>query len=303
MITQLQETIIKLKQEKDIAIAAHSYQAPEILEIADITGDSFLLSQKAKNLNNQTILVCGVRFMADTVKILSPDKKVILAAPEATCPMAEQISPSFVQQYKKSHPTHIVAAYINTTTALKAVCDVCLTSSSAVQIIKNIPSKDILFIPDKNLGAYIQKQVPDKNIHLVDGMCPVHNALTEEDVIQAKQRYPGAKVLMHPECPPEAVRQADFVGSTSAIIKYAMECDADCIIGTEKSIADYLSYRVPGRKFIVLNKKLICPDMRITNLSDVYNAITGQGGEEIIIDETLRLAAKQPIDKMLMLGQ
>lgn len=303
MIRNLQDQILKLKKEKDIAILAHSYQSPEILEIADLKGDSFQLSKAAATLPNRTVILCGVRFMADTVKILSPEKTVILPAPQATCPMAEQIRPEEVLAYKKAHPGHKVMAYINTTTELKAVCDICVTSSSAEKIVSRIPETDILFIPDQNLGAYIQQKVPGKRITFVNGCCPVHNEVTVRHVQEARAAWPDAKLLVHPECPKEVAALADMVGSTSAIIDYALQSGCDCIIGTEKSIADYLSLVKPERYFPVLTKDLICRDMRLTNLMDVYKALTGEGGEEIVIDEELRLAAKKPIDEMIRLGE
>lgn len=298
----LKNEILKLKKEKNITILAHSYQSPEILEIADITGDSFALSVAAEKIENKTVIMCGVRFMADTVKILSPQKTVIMPTPSATCPMAEMITPQKVVDFKAQNPNTKVVAYINTSTELKAVCDVCVTSSSALKIVSKIDSKDILFIPDKNLGSYIAKQLPDKNIILWDGYCPVHNAVSEEECKEIKKLYPDYKILMHPELPKEVVKYADVVGSTADIIKYATEHDENFIIGTEKSISDYLSLKNPTRNYPVLSKKLMCPDMRIITLLDVYKALNGIGGEEIIIDEQLRLKAKNAIDEMIKLG-
>ncbi len=302
MIRELQDKILQLKKEKNIAILAHSYQSTDILEIADIKGDSYQLSVLAKNLDCDTIVMCGVRFMAETIKMLSPEKKVILPVSIATCPMAEQISPERVIAFKKQNPSYKVVAYINTTSELKAVCDVCVTSSSALKIVDSLPEKDILFIPDKNLGGYIKKQLPHKNILLWEGFCPIHNAVTVRNCIDAKKAHPNAKFLMHPELPEEILAYADMIGSTSAIINYALEHDEECVIGTEKSIADYLSLIKPDGKFYQLSKKLMCPNMRITTLSDVYRALTGDGGEEIILDEQLRLDAKKPIDEMIRLG-
>ncbi len=308
MLRDLQDKILKIKKEKDIIILAHTYQSPDILEIADYKGDSFQLSLLAKELNNDTVLMCGVRFMADTVKILSPEKKVILPVSEATCPMAEQFTVDRVLKYREQNPTHKVVAYINTTTELKAVCDVCVTSSSAVKIVSAMEGEDILFIPDYNLGTYVKKalkenNVTDKNIILWKGMCPIHAAVTVKDCEYMKKKYPNAKMVMHPELTPEVLKYADFIGSTSAIIDYALNTDEECIIGTEKSVADYLNVVKPDGKFIILSKKLMCPNMRITTLTDVYNALTGEDGEEIILDEELRLAAKRPIDEMIRLGK
>lgn len=302
MLSDLQQEILTLKRETDAAIVAHSYQAPEILEIADVTGDSFALSVAATKLSQPTVVMCGVGFMADTVKILSPEKKVVLASPDATCPMAEQISPERVLAYRKEHPDHAVVAYVNTTTELKAVADVCVTSSSALEIVKKLPQKDILFIPDQNLGGYVKKMLPEKNIILWDGMCPVHGKITEEECLKAIQAHPETKVLMHPELPAEVLRHADVIGSTAAIIQYALEHDEPCIIGTEKSICDYLSIKRPEMNYYLLTKNLMCPDMRITTLLDVKKALTGAGGRVIELEEELRLKAKHAIDEMIRLG-
>lgn len=302
MLRDLQDKIIKLKKETGAVILAHSYQSTDILEIADHIGDSYKLSTVAQDLDCHTIIMCGVRFMAETIKILSPEKKVILPVLEATCPMAEQISPKKVAEFKAQNPNFKVVAYINTTAELKAVCDVCVTSSSALKIVSALKENDILFVPDKNLGAYIQKMLPEKNIVLWDGYCPVHNDVTVEDCITAKNLHPNAKLLMHPELPPAVLEYADIIGSTSVIIDYAVQTNEECIIGTEKSIADFLNVIKPDGKFYQLSKKLICPDMRITTLPDIYNALNGTGGVEISMSEELRLAAKRSIDEMIRLG-
>ncbi len=301
-LSELQQKITRLKKEKDIAVLAHSYQTADILEIADQTGDSFKLSTAAMELSQKTVLMCGVRFMADTVKLLSPEKTVILPAAEATCPMAEQISPERVYAFKEEHPTYKVVAYINTTTELKAAADVCVTSSSALKIVSRLPENDILFIPDKNLGSYLQKQLPEKNILLWDGCCPVHNAVTEDECRKAVAAHPGAKVLMHPELPAQVLQYADVVGSTADILKYALEHEEDCIIGTERSVRDYLALMRPQQNFYLLSKQLICADMRMTTLTDVYHAMLGECGERIELQpETARLA-KHAIEEMLRLG-
>ena len=300
---ELQEEILQLKRERGAAVLAHSYQAPEILEIADLRGDSFQLSVAAKEIECDTVILCGVRFMADTVKLLSPEKRVVLPVGGASCPMAAQVKPEQVRQYKAEHPDTLVVAYINTTTELKAECDVCVTSSSAAQIIGNIEQDEILFLPDRNLGSFIKELAPEKNITLWDGCCPVHNAVTEEECLAAKAQYPDAPLAMHPECPPEALKYADFVGSTSAIIQFAERETGDVIIGTEKSISDWLSFLHPDRRFPVVSKHLLCPDMRLTTLADVRRALLGTGGEEIVIDEELRKKALRPIEEMIRLGQ
>lgn len=302
MILNIQKQILAMKKEKDVLILAHSYQAPEILEIADAVGDSFALSTVAKKYPQKTVILCGVRFMAETVKILSPEKKVILPVGEATCPMAEQITPQEVIAFKERNPIFKVVAYINTTAKLKTVCDVCVTSSSALKIVQKIKDP-ILFIPDKNLGSYIKSQLPGKDIILMNGCCPVHDAVTEDDVIAAKQEYPNAKLAMHPELRPEVLKYADYIGSTTGIVDYVSGINDDVIIGTEKSIADHLNLKYPQRNFPLLTKKLMCPDMRITTLMDVYKAVLGKGGTVIELDEETRLKAKVSIDAMIELGK
>ncbi len=265
-IAQLQQEILRLKKEKDVCILAHSYQAREICEIADFTGDSYKLSVDASKADNQNILMCGVRFMAETCKILSPEKTVVLASPIAGCAMADQMDKALIEQVKKHYPNHTVVAYINTTASLKTICDVCVTSSSAVKIVNRIPNKDILFIP--------------------------------------KALYPDAELLVHPECVPAVCAQADYIGSTSGIMDYAVKSDKkEFIIGTEISIAEHLQYMCPDKQFRILSLKLICPNMKATTLVDVYNCLTGSGGEEIVLDSDVIRDAKRCIDEMIRLGE
>ncbi len=303
MIRNLQDEILRLKKEKDICILAHSYTAHEILEVADFSGDSYALSVRAKSAPQKTVLMVGVRFMAETVKILSPEKTVLLSHPDAGCPMAEQMDKAMIEAARAETPGCAVVAYINTTAALKTVCDVCVTSSSAVKIVKQMPQKDILFIPDCNLGSFVQAQVPEKNIRLLQGGCPIHTSVCEQEAIDAKKRYPNAPLLVHPECKPEVVRHADYVGSTAGIMEYAKKSDSrEFIIGTEMSIAEHLSYACPDKRFYPLSKKLICPDMKLSTLTDVYNAVAGNGGEEIVLDDETIRKARVCIDAMIALG-
>ncbi|HIS04997.1 MAG TPA: quinolinate synthase NadA [Candidatus Fimenecus stercoravium] len=303
MIRDLQEEILRLKKEKDVCILAHSYTAHEILEVADFSGDSYALSVRAKSAPQKTVLMVGVRFMAETVKILSPEKTVLLSHPDAGCPMAEQMDKAMIEAARAETPGCAVVAYINTTAALKTVCDVCVTSSSAVKIVKQMPQKDILFIPDCNLGSFVQAQVPEKNIRLLQGGCPIHTSVCEQEAIDAKKRYPNAPLLVHPECKPEVVRHADYVGSTAGIMEYAKKSDSrEFIIGTEMSIAEHLSYACPDKRFYPLSKKLICPDMKLSTLTDVYNAVAGNGGEEIVLDDETIRKARVCIDAMIALG-
>lgn len=304
MIKDLQEKILKLKEENDFSILAHSYQAKEIVEIADFTGDSFQLSLAAQKVNNKNILMCGVHFMAETVKMLSPEKNVFLANEMAGCPMAEQLEPQMIGYLKKQNPEYTVVAYINTTADLKAVSDVCVTSSSAVKIVNNIENNNILFIPDCNLGDYISKQLPHKNIKLVQGGCPVHAAVTEQEIINAKKTHPNAKALVHPECTPAVLKHADYVGSTSGIVDYAMNSDCkEFIIGTEMSIAEHLQYACPDKDFYILSKKILCPNMKLTTLVDVYKTLNGTGGLKIEMSDELIAKARVCVDEMIRLGK
>ena len=302
-VHQLQQEILRLKKETNTAVLAHSYQAHEILEIAEFTGDSYKLSVDASKVKNKNILMCGVRFMAETCKILSPDKTVYLAQPLAGCSMADQMDKQLISQVKKMYPDYTVVAYINTTAELKTICDVCVTSSSAVKIVNNIDNKNILFIPDCNLGDYVAKQCPDKNIKLLSGGCPIHACVNTDDVKKARVLYPDAELLVHPECIPSVVEMADYVGSTSGIMNYAKQSDKkEFIIGTEISIAEHLQYECPDKKFHFLTLKLICPNMKSTTLVDVYNCLNGNGGEEIKLDDKTITDAKKCIDEMIRLG-
>lgn len=302
-ICELQQEILRLKKEKDICILAHSYQSKEIAEVADFTGDSFQLSVMAKDAPQKTVIMCGVRFMAETVKLLSPEKTVYLSNPIAGCPMAEQMEKDMISAVKEQYPDYTVVAYINTTTDLKTICDVCVTSSSAVKIVRKLESKNILFIPDCNLGHYVAQQVPEKNFKLLQGGCPIHARVTSRDVANARALHPNAELLVHPECIPAVVEQADYVGSTTGIMKYAQESDKkEFIIGTEISISSHLAYSCPEKRFYPLSKDLICPNMKSTTLVDVYNTVLGRGGEEIDLDEETRRKARVCIDRMIELG-
>ena len=302
-IHSLQQEILRLKKEKGICILAHSYQSKEIAEVADFVGDSYQLSVQGKNAPQKTVIMCGVRFMAGTVKLLSPEKKVLLANPTAGCPMAEQMDRELIQGVKDSLPDYTVVAYINTTAELKTICDVCVTSSSAVKIIKKLPNENILFIPDCNLGAYVAKQAPEKNIKLMQGGCPIHARVSAHDVKKAREAHPYAEVLVHPECTPDVLELADFIGSTSAILNRAEEAESkEFIIGTEISIAQHLAYRCPEKRFYTLSKNLICPNMKATSLADVYYAVAGTGGELIELDAETISKARVCIDRMIELG-
>lgn len=300
---QLQEEILKLKKEKDFCILAHSYMSEDICEIADFTGDSYALALKARQTPNANVLMCGVRFMAETVKMLSPEKRVWLSNPDAGCPMAEQMDKEVIAEVKKMYPDYAVVAYVNTTAQLKTIADVCVTSSSAVKICKAIPAKNILFIPDINLGTYVKNRVPEKNFKLLSGGCPTHAKICEEEVLAAKKAHPSALFLVHPECKPEVVKHADYVGSTTGIMDFASKSGAtEFIIGTENSIVQHLQFAYPEKRFYPLSKDLVCHNMKATTLADVYHCLKGDGGEEMIMDEQLVSSAVKCIEEMIKYG-
>ena len=303
LVREMQEKIMELKKQKDFCILAHSYVAREIIEIADVTGDSFALAKEAMKMPQKNIIMCGVRFMAETAKILSPEKTVYLANPIAGCPMAEQMDTDLLSQLKEMYPDYTVVAYINTTAELKTLCDVCVTSSSAVKIIEKIDNDKILFIPDCNLGDYISKTLPNKTLKLVHGGCPTHARVSANEAKKAKEEHPNALMLVHPECLPGVVEQADYVGSTSGIMDFAMKSDAkEFIIGTETSIEEHLKYLCPDKKFYTMSKDLVCHNMKAITLPDVYNCLLGEMGEEIKMSDEFIASARKPIDEMIRLG-
>ncbi len=300
---ELQDEIIRLKKEKDVCILAHAYQSHDIWEVADFVGDSYGLSRQAAQAEQKTVLMCGVRFMAETVKILSPEKKVLLSSADAGCPMAEQMDVEMIAREKQMYPDYTVVAYINTTSELKTICDVCVTSASAVQIVKNIENRNILFIPDCNLGRWVANQLPEKNIKLLQGGCPIHARMSVQDVEAARNAHPNALLLVHPECLPQVSAQADYIGSTTGIMNYAKKSGADeFIIGTENSIVQHLQFECPDKRFYPLSKDCVCHNMKLTTLGDVYACVQGIGGEEITLADEVREKAKRCIDAMMTLS-
>lgn len=301
---QMQDEILRLKKENDICILAHAYQSHDILEVADYVGDSYGLSVQAAKDPHNTVLMCGVRFMAETCKILSPKKRVLLSNSEAGCPMAEQLDVEMLKGLKEKYKDHTVVAYINTTSELKTLCDVCVTSSQAVNIVKNIENDKILFIPDCNLGAWVANQVPEKSFQFVHGGCPTHLRMSKAHVEKARKLHPNALLLVHPECLPEVTEASDYAGSTTGIMNYVAKSDAgEFIIGTENSILQHLQFEYPDKNFYPLSKDCACHNMKLTTLADVYNCVRGVGGEEIILDPKVMEGAKRCIDTMLQLGE
>lgn len=304
-LNDIQKEIINLKKETDTVILAHTYQNPEIINIADYVGDSFALAKDATKITAKRVIMCGVRFMGETVKILSPDKTVIMPTADALCPMAEMIKPEEIKKFKEENPDYSVVCYINTTAETKAVCDVCVTSSSAIRIIKAMNKDKILFVPDKNLGGFVQKSFPEKDIVLMNGYCPIHNSLHASDVIKAKKEHPKALFTVHPEAPDEVVKLADHVGSTSAIIDFIKNNpDKQIIIGTEMGVYENLKQtdKNPNRLIQLRPDLMLCDDMKKITLENILSIFKDDSGFEISLNEELRKRALVCIENMLSYG-
>lgn len=306
-LAETMNEIKRLKQALGVTILAHCYQHESIQEVADFVGDSFQLAKAAAKPGSERVIMCGVRFMAETVKLLSPEKHVRLSHVEAGCPMAEQVNPQDVIDYKRNHPDVVVVSYINTTAELKAVSDVCVTSASAISICTKLPQEEILFLPDPNLGQFIAKALPEKRFTFIGSGCPVHSAITESEVLEAKSRHPEALLLCHPECPPQVLKHADYIGATTGILKFAAESSGKSfIIGTEIAIVEHLMNQFLNKSFYLLSKKLICPDMKLTSASELLNCLksdwAGADERDIVLSESMLSEARKCIDKMLDLG-
>lgn len=296
--TMIQE-IERLKKEKNAIILAHNYQIPEVQDIADLVGDSFKLSQVAAETDKDVIVFCGVHFMAESAKILNPHKTVLLPAIDAGCPMADMITGDALKAFRDENPGIPVVTYVNSTAEVKAYSDICCTSSNALRVIQSIDAPKILFGPDRNLADFIAKQVPEKEIIKWNGFCITHERVTVEEVLKARESFPGVKLLVHPECNPEIVALADFAGSTAQIIEYAKTCDdQEFIIGTEMGILHKLRQDSPHKEFHLLSPCLVCYNMKKTSLEDVYNALKNDVNV-IEIEESMRLRAYNALKRML----
>lgn len=298
---ELVEEIEQLKKEKNAVILAHFYTNEEIQSISDYVGDSFYLSKLAKELPQETIVFCGVSFMAESAKILSPQKTVLMPDRTADCPMAHMITKEKIEAVRKEVDDLAVVCYINSTSEIKKYVDICVTSSNALKIVNQLPQKNIFFVPDQNLGRYIASQVPDKNFIFNDGYCHVHHVLTVEAVDKLKKEHPNALILVHPEAPMAVVEIADYAGSTSGIINSVTNSEADeFIILTEEGILTELKKQNPNKTFYTVNQ--ICPDMKKITLEKVRNVLLSEA-DPIEVDEETRYGAVQALDKMLELGK
>lgn len=297
------EEIRRLKKEKNAVILAHYYVPDEVQAIADHIGDSYYLSKAAKETQADIIVFCGVRFMGESAAILNPDKKVLMPDMDADCAMAHMVNLDKIAEMRNLYDDLAVVCYINSTAEIKTYSDVCVTSANAVKIVRNLPNQNIFFIPDGNLGRYVAEQVPEKNVVLNDGYCPVHAALTAEDVKNAKKLYPKAKFLVHPECTKDLLDEADYIGSTSGIIQFVDRDDEDeYIIGTESGVFYELKKRNPDKKFYTLTPKQICTDMKFVTLEKVLDVLQHETNE-ITVTEDMRQRALIPLENMLALAK
>jgi quinolinate synthase len=299
---ELINKINKIKEQKNAVIVAHTYQRDEVQEIADMVGDSFALSRYCASTDVDMVVFCGVHFMAESAKILSPEKTVLLTERDAGCPMADMVTAEALREFKKKYPTAAVVCYINSSAEVKAESDICCTSSNAVNVIKSIKQKDIIFVPDKNLGNYVAKMVPDKNIILWEGFCPTHHRVRADAVDTVKELHPDAIVLVHPECRLEVIEMADFVGSTKAIIEYATKSKhKKFIIGTEMGVLYSLKKNNPGKEFYLLSQSFICPNMKKTTLNSIFTSLNEEK-YNIELDEGIIKKASTSLRRMLQIN-
>jgi quinolinate synthase len=300
-MTGIIDEILELKKSRRAVILAHNYQRGEVQDIADYVGDSFGLSRKAVESGAEVIVFCGVDFMADSAAILNPGKVVLDPAPEASCPMARMITAADVRALKGQYPDAEVVCYVNSSAEVKAESDVCCTSSNAVKVVNSLAGDEVIFVPDKNLAYYTQK-FTDKKIHAWNGYCPTHHLITAGDVLVARMEHPGARVIVHPECRPEVVDQADGVFSTDGMIKYAREAKNDLIIGTEAGIIHRLRKENPEIDYYPLSTFAVCPNMKMNTLETVRGSLLGMK-TKVQVPETIRIRAKRALDRMLEVGR
>lgn len=299
MTSDILNEIINLKKEKNAVILAHYYAPDEIQSVADYVGDSFYLARLAENIPEDLIVFCGVGFMAESVKIINPEKTVLVPDMSADCAMAHMASVEKIKKLRKEYDDLAVVCYINSTADLKCHSDICVTSSNAVKIVKNLPNKNIFFIPDKNLGGYVAEQVPEKNIILNDGYCPIHAVLTVDDLKKTIEEHPMAKVLTHPECEREILELSDYIGSTADILKYASESEyGEFIICTEDGVGYPLKKNNPDKKFYFAGEQFKCMDMKLNTPEKLLHVLK-TGENEIKVSKTKREKALLPLKRML----
>lgn len=293
---------MKLKKERSAVIIAHNYQRDEVQEIADITGDSLALSQAVVRTDEEVIVFCGVHFMAESAAILNPEKKVLLPVEEAGCPMADMIDVQRLKEKKTEYPDAAVVCYVNSSAAVKAESTICCTSSNAIDVVRSLTNKRIIFVPDKNLGRYVQSLVRDKEIILWQGFCPTHIRLTDKEVKQAKEAYPEAEFIAHPECQPNVLELADHICSTGGMFKYVRKslCK-EFIIGTECGMLYRLRKENPDKQFFIPSERLVCPNMKKTTLGWVLHSLENME-YKVVVPEDIRIKAQDALDRMLAIS-
>jgi quinolinate synthase len=295
---ELRERLLQLKKERNAIILAHYYQRDEVQEVADFRGDSFLLAQKAAQTDADVIVFCGVHFMGESAKILAPNKTVIIPDERAGCPMADMVNIDGLRALKQKHPQAKVVTYINSSAEIKAETDICCTSSNAVKVIQSIDADEIIWVPDKNLGDYVSK-FTDKKMIIWEGYCNTHDMLTVKDIIEMRLLYPNAQFVVHPECRPEVVKMADFVGSTTAILEYCRKSEhAEFIVGTEDGTGYQLRLDSPNKTFHFASKYLVCPNMKVNNLKKLVRCLETMQ-PQIYVPPVVADRARLSLERML----
>lgn len=298
----VKERIQSLKEKQNAIILAHYYVPDEVQDIADFIGDSFYLSKVASQTTADTLILCGVSFMGESAKIINPDKKVLMPDPKADCPMAHMADIEKIKELRKQYDDLAVVCYINSTAELKKYSDVCVTSANALNIVRALPNKHIFFVPDENLGKYVASQIPEKHFIFNDGRCPIHAGLTADTLLAAKKAHPEAQILIHPECTPDTLKLADYIGSTSGIIRYATESPSNSfIICTENGVMHELMKKNPDKKFYIADETLCCPGMKRITLKKVLDVLEHQNNA-VTLDDQLCRESMISLERMLELG-
>ncbi len=296
---ELQREILRLKKEKNALVLAHYYVPLEVQDVSDWVCDSFAMAQKAAKAENDLIVICGVRFMGESAKILSPEKTVLLPSMDAGCPMADMVTPEDVLRLRELHPDAAVMCYVNSSAAVKAVSDVCCTSSSALRIARGLDCREIIFVPDKHLGSFVARQVPEKKFWLHPGFCPTHHKITEADILAAKRAHPDAVFAVHPECGEDVVKYGDLVGSTAEILDFARNTDAgEILIGTESEIVERLRRELPEKKIYGVGSTFMCGNMKKVTLRALYECLRDEKYRVEVPEAELK-AARKSLDLMV----
>jgi quinolinate synthase len=302
MNKEINSKINELKKKHNTILLVHNYQLPEIQDIADFLGDSLDLAMKATKTNAKNIIFCGVDFMAESAKILNPDKNIIIPDPEAVCPMAHMVKTKDLEKLKDDYVDAEVVSYINTTAETKTLSDICCTSANSIKVVKSTSSKRVIFVPDRNLGDYVRRHVPEKEMILWPGMCPTHHNIRKNEILKLKENHPKAEILVHPECRPEIIDISDHALSTNGMVNHTKKSDSsEFIIGTEKELCYRLKNENPDKKFFPI-KSAICPNMKKIILEKVLNSLETLEPKVNLPDEIMQ-NAKKPLQRMMEVGR